>query len=624
MKNVSEKQTTNLLVIFIILISFLVFFSGIKHFFYVYVLFIGLLISYYFLAGSEDLTIISLLLLSSLIGAGIVILISGVSALVDIPITRWTLLLPLLLCLILIIKFPVDLTKIKMEASWVEWALLLLTVFSLFARVVSVKGYRTPILHDPISHATWAKQIFDTGKINFFYSPGLHILSALGMMVDKVNVATYVLRLTNLFNAFTFLSAFYFLKQTFRNKIGALLGSAIFLIMPMPTNFFWLSGKNGLVTALPFLFLLLYSLQLDLPFKRKVLFSNAIVFVLILAHYPVAAIALIYGFSILLTKKELRGLSFLSIGILLGILWGLSKMKYQLVLDDESVTDTFIAISLSARNLLNFLKGTLAQSIHQHFFTWPDFFTYLGIAALSLTLFIKKIRRGSWLLIALFLSIFVSILINFTPLRNLLHLVYETQLLTYFIFVYLGYAILIIAINEILLFRSPTFLYFQIALCVLIVGMSSVKDYNLYRQELNKKNMVSENDMNAFDWINENIEPGCTILNNAAKNNRSFIVFASDGGAWIPVFTNCDIAMPFTEFSTGTTHQNYEYYSRLLDGTYTCQDISGLINAGITYYYKDSLGVYGPLLNPDTLGDNLKLLYHSDGIEVYSIVPCSP
>lgn len=624
MRNVSEKQTTNLLVIFIILISFLVFFSGIKHFFYVYLLFIGLLISYYFLAGSEDLTIISLLLLSFLLGAGFVILISGVLALVDIPITRWTLLLPLLICLILIIKFPVNLKKIKIEASWVEWVLLLLTLFSLFARVVSVKGYRTPILHDPISHATWAKGIFDTGQINYFYSPGLHILSALGMMVDKVNVATYVLRLTNLFNAFTFLTAFYFLKQTFRNKIGALIGSAFFLIMPMPTNFFWLSGKNGLVTALPYLFLLLYSLQLDLPFKRQVIFSNAIVFVLILSHYPVAAIALIYGFSFLLTKKDLRGLSFLSIGILFGLLWGLSKMKYQLVLDDESVTDSFIAISLSARNLLNFLKGTLAQSIHQHFFTWPDFFTYLGIAALSLTLFIKKIRRGSWLLIALLLSIFVSILINFTPLRNLLHLVYETQLLTYFIFVYLGYAILIIAINELLLFGSPTFFYFQIVLCVLVVGMSSVQVYNLYRQEQSKKNMVSENDKNAFDWINENIGPECTILNNAAKNNQSFIVFASDGAAWIPVFTNCDIAMPFTEFSSRTTHNNYEYYSNLINRVYTCEDISGLVDTGVWYYYKDSSGVFGPQLDPDTLGNNLKLLYQSDGVEVYSIVPCLP
>ncbi len=214
-----------------------------------------------------------------------------------------------MIIIFLLLKYPLEIEKVEFKISPTEWVLFLFAILSFISRVVSIKGYAVPILHDPISHATWSKEIYDTGLINYFYSPGLHILSALGMMVDKVNVATYVLRLTNLFNAFTFIPVYYLLKQTFKNETGALLGATIFLIAPLPTNFFWLSGKNALVIALPYLFLLLYSLQLEVPFGRKALFSNALIFVLILAHYPVAAISLIFAVSLLLAQRRLRGLS---------------------------------------------------------------------------------------------------------------------------------------------------------------------------------------------------------------------------------------------------------------------------------------------------------------------------
>ncbi len=154
--------------------------------------------------------------------------------------------------------------------------------------------------------------------------------------------------------------------------------------------------------------------------------------------------------------------------------------------------------------------------------------------------------------------------------------------------------------------------------------MNSMQTFSTYREEQSKKNMVSGNDIAAFNWINEYLGDDCHILNNAAKNNQSYIVYASDGAAWIPVFTDCEIAMPFTEFSSVTTHQNFEYYSRLLDGTYTCEDISRLIEQGIFYYYKDSQGVYGPQLNPEELVDNFSKVYEENGIKIYSIVPCSP
>jgi argonaute-like protein implicated in RNA metabolism and viral defense len=93
-----------------------------------------------------------------------------------------------------------------------------------------------------------------------------------------------------------------------------------------------------------------------------------------------------------------------------------------------------------------------------------------------------------------------------------------------------------------------------------------MQTFSTYRENNPKKNMVSGNDIAAFNWINENLGDDCHILNNAAKNNRSYIVYASDGAAWISVFTDCEIAMPFTEFSSVTTHQNLNIIQSCLMG----------------------------------------------------------
>jgi hypothetical protein len=95
-------------------------------------------------------------------------------------------------------------------------------------------------------------------------------------------------------------------------------------------------------------------------------------------------------------------------------------MKYQAALDAESVKTALIPITLTARNIHIFIRDTLNQAVNQYKFTWSNYFTYIGIIGLSLTLIIKKLRRGVWLLISLFLTLLVSLFINFTPLRDVI------------------------------------------------------------------------------------------------------------------------------------------------------------------------------------------------------------
>jgi len=206
---------------FIILVTLFVL-AGIKHSIYLYLFVIGTLLSLFLLRTTKLVPAIHLLT-GFFWGSAILILIASLLSLAGVPLQRWVLIIPavILLCLILTSKSNFGLVNWKFTVE--EFILFGFAIISLISHVASMKGFIAPILHDPINHATWAKQIFNTGRIDYFYSPGLHILSAFGMMVDNVNVSTYILRLTNLFNGLMFIPAYYFLKIQFNSKHIAMI-----------------------------------------------------------------------------------------------------------------------------------------------------------------------------------------------------------------------------------------------------------------------------------------------------------------------------------------------------------------------------------------------------------------
>ncbi len=619
-----DKYQNQVFILINALTTLSLIFLQIKHLLYFQIFLNGFILSYYLLSKSSEARLGSLLLLSFFFGSGVLILCAGILALVEISINEWVFLLPFGINLFLQMKNPIRLSSIDTKIDKADWLLIALLLLAIGSRVVSIKGFVTPILHDPISHATWAKQIFLTGKINYFYSPGLHILAALGMLSDGVNVATYILRLTNIFNAILFIPVYFSLKLAFKNELSAVCGAIIFLLGPLPTNFFWLSGKNSLIVGLPFLFLLLLVIQLDITNIKKIFFGNAIVFVLILVHYPVAAIALLIASSVLVFQKNIKGLLIIVFGITLGIIWGIIKMRYQVELSSESVRKTMEALQLTYPSIKKFLIDFLKQASFQYTtgdIKWLDFFGHLGIL---LAIIAPSLKNMKWLPLSLLGVFAATLIINFTPLRNSLFLLHQTLILTYFILIYVGIACLIKLVFELFKWEDPVFSSLIFAIVIVLVAINSHQVYKTYRTQQSKLNLVSQNDLDAFKWIDENLEDDSVFLNNAAQNNRSFIVFSSDGAAWIPVFTDNEIAMPFTEFSSETTHSNYSHYNNLLTDATSCEDIDYLYKGNIHYYYKDSQGVFGPQLVPSKSNENFELVYDSSGTKIYRLIPCQP
>ena len=616
-----NRTTLALIALSAAILSFFLPSTGIRHTYYLLVSLLGILLGILVLEGTEEFRPVPILLFSFLFGAGTIILMAGLMATIGIPIRWWLVSLAFALAGIAFALGKKEPQDFRFEISPTEILLVILAGLALVSRVVSVKGFIAPILHDPISHATWAKQIADTGQINYFYSPGLHILTALGALSDGVSVATYTLRLTNLLNGLVFVPIYFFLKNHLKSELGAGVGAFLFLCGTYPADLFWASGKNGLITALPFLFLLLYVIDLDLPFLRKAIVANALVFILILSHYPLAAISLLAAFTLILLQKEARKFLLIAGGIGLGIIWGLLKYPYQVALDSSSTEPALQPLSLGIHSVWQFLRAFWQAGLAQAPLPGLAFLGFIGLAGVIYALVYPKTRLKAWLPLFFILYTLVALVINFSPLTNTLSLVYRTQIISFFIFTYLGLAWIanwgLSAIES----RWPKAAILVLLVILLASVYRNAVIFSEYRTQQSRKDPITQQDLDAFNWMQTHIKPEAIILNNAATNERQFIVFASDSAAWLPVFTDLKIAMPFTEFATQATHDVFQHYSRLQEGTYTCEDIAYFLEKGITHYFKDKAEIYGPQFEPRN-SSYFNLIYDENGIHIYEIIPC--
>ena len=620
-----QTQISKLITSFLILIVTVSTLLGIKHSLYLYLFTTGALLS--FLLFRTTNTGSAFHLLTGLFwGSAVLILTSALLSKLGFALQKWVLIIPALLLLLLLLRTNHPLEFDIRTFTTEELILFGFAIISFISHVVSIKGFLAPILHDPIQHATWAKQIFNTGKIDYFYSPGLHIISAFGMMVDNISVATYVLRLTNLFNGLMFIPAYYYLNFHFKNKYISLIGASLFLIGHFPTNLFFTAGKNALLVASSFLLLLLALFKLEMGKWTKLIVINFLVFVLILTHYPLAAIGLALIGGIIVLEKKFKDILLVIGGSILGILWGFQKYHYQISSQQTSMFTYVEPIPLTISGLANFLSSAFvnfrlyfASSYNLTLF-YLGLFGFLLIGVLSLR---QRQLRGFLGFIGVF-SLLAIALNSISFLRNSVYIIYMTQQNMFAIFIYVSIAICGGLVVDHLSSVKAGWRIDLIVLTILVgvVITVNINTYKVYRKVQTNLNLVSANDIAAYQWIEKNIDEQDIILNNAAQNNRAEIVYGSEGGTWIPVFANRQEAMPFTEISDSKTHEIYYYNQKILEDSKDSSNYEALLDRGVEYYYQDSQGVFGPQIVGSRNPENFQPIYDESGVVIYQIQGC--
>ncbi len=626
-KKIDLKRYSFSILSFLLLgISILLLILKVSGSFYFYLFGLGCVLACYVLKNSKAFNLWTIITTSIFWSSALLILFAGLLSIASIQIKEWILFVPIVLIVPLLFISPISLEGLLLKPNVESLLLLSFSLISLVSHVSPIRGYITPILHDPIAHVDWAKQIYETGIIDYFYSPGLHILAALGKMVDGAYISEYILIITNLFNALVFIPVYLFVKDFFKSKKMALVATGIFLFAEYPSAFYWTAGKNSLVMGITIMFLALFVASLDFEKTKKFVVLNILSFVLILTHYPIALIGFVGIFAILFYKGGIKGVYNILLGCLLGLIWGFIKMRHQIAHTLQSVSSTSVVNTFSFTNITTFARDTYLQIIS--FFDYPGgkVIFFLGLLGLVLML-LKSFKSKKYFFFSIFLygNILLMLIIEFVEKLSSLGIVYKTQILVFFIFIYIGLAFLISEIIWKYLFKAfkhKTLNYFFYILIIVFALIGLSNKYSIITLKQEALSTVEKDDLKLYEWMDLNLSEETTILNNAIVGNRKKIVYASDGGSWIPVFSNMKILMPFTEFSYQSTHDYYEVYLKILNEDYDCEDINYLLDEGVNYYYQSSKGVFGPQINPGANNPHFKLEQAIGNARLFRIIPC--
>ena len=524
----------------------------------------------------------------------------------------------LLFLLFLLFVFQLRKKKTKFQITKLNLFLLISLAFSLlvnfYSRVCTIIHLNAPILHDPIAHALWAKSIVNTGEITYFYSPFLHSITASLYNLHLASIPKLILVVTNLsyflLPVIISLAALYI---TGKRKIAIIL-FFFFSIASFPLNLYYTAGKNSLsLGLLVFVICLYFYYRNNRGSSTYSIFTFGLgLFVLFLTHYPTFGLFMsflapiyIYQTCVKLKRRQVLRVTYSVIPYLVVIsiclIWFLSFKKYDNnpVEIIEGSRDMSFSPDFS-QNILDGIKQTIEYS-------YSPLLPYLqGWQALILIFlvipFTDQIKRKealwiSWLLVHGPLLVAFTILTQF----QLLNMVQKTMQIVMPSYYLTSIVILIGLIWQKSKNKRMDLLIFSLMTLLLIVVnvrlAQKIDDANT------RFNPVQQDDLEAFEYIRNNIDSKSIILNNAIKSaNRGTIVFPTDGGMWIPVFTDNPIVFDFAKFSLKQTHKDYDLYQAIKDNE---QDDSAYFNQlDVEYIYLDQ-AIYARGLHEDDL-DNVK------------------
>lgn len=547
----------------------------------------------------KSINILEHFLLGGIVFTVLFLVFLCIFAIVNIPLNIFFFLAFLVISIIIFFKADIF-QYVNLKLSDYDYLALLLFFFALVGKVFPLRNYYAASLHDPISHSMMARNIVNTGLIEYFYSPGLHIMAAFGELMKGFNVAKQVMLITAFYSAFSGTTIYVFLKRFFKNKVWALFVAILFSVGYYPSMLTYGAGKNTLIMALPVLFFSMFAIvqyvrKKDWKVLLTVIFSLATLF---LVHYPTAVLGCLFlGVVVIVYFKDFKWKGFFAIlGILFGLGWAVRSYRYQILLVDSLLDPERISVSYENNvstvwdSMRYYLKSLWAQ-INVSLKDWnryPTFLSSLALVVIAIEGIVKKNKKG------LVLFLWVTCTFLFFVLLSALHIpeltiLFESHLLTLTIFIYIlcGYMV-----SKIFKFSTDYFLdkkkwgYILIGMFLTTITILSYMSYRKFKEFMINANYVYEEDIKVFDWIDENMEEDDGVLINA--HDLYQIVFSSDAGGYIEIFTGNPISMPFYEYDRKDTYENYQLYLDLKSNPENCEYREALIESGYEYYYQGS------------------------------------
>lgn len=545
----------------------------------------GLAIPFYISRGKAFVGLVDKLIIGIIISPLILIIVSFVEEFARIPQNGFILTANIatlsLINLFILYRFFPERGNYSLRLSWVKIVAYALFIALVIYRVFPTLDFFTPVMHDPVSHSEWLKQLNTTHftTTEQWYPQGLEYFLNYYVTFLPLTYPKAVLVFTNFFVAVFPISLYYLGLFTFRGRDKYMLYALIMFVfatrLKVFNEFFFSGGKNSTIFAFSISPLLLYLINFIKRRWEYVIFALSI-FSVILIHYPT-------GFFILFTFFVFKLFEIVSFknnrlkvdrDVLFNCAIFTAVLSVMCMLLAFKIFPIYLNVPVGEDRSLDVVRDYIAINGIKNFLIF-DFLAVMSatlqilpfslfIAAIGVLLFVKDDNKEFPLKIFLAFALYYLIGLPILVLSRNMGVFYyvEARFFVFFTFVisvswFIHYVIQRVA------FRVGH----KALISVLTVVVASIfflqggwKQYNLYIESQEVLQTVYDEDLEAFEYINTNLGQDDKKVLIQIGDSGNGVVAGADSGVWIPSFTDKQVEVAFREYSLPKAREIYELY----------------------------------------------------------------
>lgn len=632
--------------------------------FLIYFLFIsivpGLYLSLFITKNNTNFTLVDRVLLSFIISPFMLLPLSFIEDVVGIPQVPFILIVNILIITftnIYLIRQKSSLLQVvslrKIRIDRIKKFIYLLFLGSLVFKLLPTLGSLVPLLHDPISHSEWLKTLYTTHHTTTqnSYPQGLEYYLNYFVSFFPFSYPKAILDATYYFVALFPVSMFYLglllTKGDFKYTSKYILPLLLFVfasVLSVPNDLYYTAGKNSMIMSFSIVPLALYLIH---TLKKRIdyIILPILISSIFIVHYPTGMVLVVLFYI----KVLMNHLDF---------------QKKKILKDRKILINTFIAVLISICLSLFFLIDILTivqnhppsnpmadlnlqnsiKSMGVRYYLYKDFAKYLvstfGIfimvlftAGLSTLLFCNKKEEDETVKKFILFNIFtytvlyvLLFLILILPNKQVFGLFYSMEIRFFFLFVLISlvaWFISSITITFLNKFKKKELYSFTIILIFASFFFFGYKGYVLATKKHKALEAVTNKDVEAFQFINkdENIQKdNKKILIQIARSGD--VVMGTDGGAWIPSFTNKSVEVDFADFVNPKSYDVFDVYIKLSKNPNDPQQIKkAYCDLNIGYIYFGSKPVFADNMSEEPFRKSgfYKEVFNNDGSSMFKI-----
>jgi hypothetical protein len=534
----------------------------------------------------------------------------------------------------------------QIETKREDIIMALLFNILLLVYIMPLKGLLVAPLHDPAAISIYATELIrnnyvltDLAKSYSFYPPGGYYLVGLVADLVRIDPPKVTMIMTNLFNLFTGFSFATLLTKLFSGKnLGWISVFTFSFLSIYPGFLYFTAGKNAQIMAYVFLFASLYFFYMSIG-EKKIMFKLLFGLILIssvLLHYNNLLITLvlcipIYVYKILRNKYKFKKiahdmLEWTVISVVVGLIFYLQLQT----LRNTNYFHTSILRPLepeeSFNGIINFTD----------FFNWflpyddrdiglensililvLGLISYSGILIKFGTDFVKKkvINKESIFMFILFTCFYLALYIEIGAISRYFHFNKLILFLIPILFV------LNLIFDKNIKILGGFKLNRLLVLAFLIVGTLNMTTLYKRYTEARFVSPVRQEDIEAFEWMDENIPNGSYIIPAHIQTKYSYVL---DSSLYMKAYTDNYELFAFVD---GKSPDN----ERELKNTYLALEVNPedrkllerFLSSGIYYIFSGSHTPWGCGELPCGLFDEhpevYEVVYDEGGVRIYKI-----